>query len=79
MSTELRLRTALSLTLTESIIFQDGNEMVQELLSEQRLLYDCFAVTDNQLRKNKVTRDEICMVLQNEVISTLNNTSWSGM
>ena len=79
MSTELRLRTALSLMLTESIIFQDGNEMVQELLSEQRLLYDCFAVTDYQLNKNKVTRDEIYMVLQNEVISTLNNTSWSGM
>ena len=79
MSSELRLRTALALMQLENIIYQDGNEMVQELLSEQILLYDCFAITDYQLRKNTLTRDEIRMVLQNEVVSTLNNTSWSGM
>ena len=78
-SAELRVRTALSLMQLENVILQDGNEMVKELLSEQILLYECFATTNYQLHKNNLTPNQICMVLENEVLSTLTNTSWSGM
>ena len=63
----------------DDIIIQNENQMVQKLLSEQILLYECFATQDYQLSRNKLTREQMCMVLENEVISTLNNFSWSGM
>ena len=68
----VRLRTALALMQLENVILEDSNEMVKELLSEQILLNDCFATEDYQLNIKKPTHEQICMVLENEVISTPN-------
>ena len=42
-STELRIRTAISLMQLENVILQDDNEIVKEVFTEQILLYERFA------------------------------------
>ena len=79
MSTELRLRSAVALMQLESTFMDNNNALISQLIQEQVILYNPFAATDYRLHSTNVSRETISMVLQNEVITSLKDFTWSSM
>lgn len=79
LATELRVRTAVALMQLQNIVLHSQRPMITQLIQEQLVLYDPFASTEYGLNSHTITPNQMCMVLHNEVVSTLNNQSCSGM